>query len=632
LEPDHHDDLIRRGLTAEDIKRNKYASWRSYNRGPLATYLTERYFEQLDYLPGMIRQGEEDRWVFTGTASGLLVPVRDYDGRAIALKVRQVQEPKYLFWSSAMEGGESPGNPVHVALCPVDTPTRTVRVTEGELKADVAFARTNLFTISVPGVSNWRSCLPVLHCLEVRKVLVAYDLRDLHGKFVVLQNLREFLGELKRRNLEYGIEIWDDFQKYKGIDDALAADRLPQELLQEEADNYLARIKVYPVQTADTQGVTHETMPATAVVVDPGKDAKKREKTLAVVDLSTRKPTRIDWLWEHWIPRRALSEIVGDPGLGKSTMMISIVARTTRGLRVDDDTQPVEGGPGDVVLLATEDDLDSVILPRLIAAGADLARVHPISGVTLGDGTQRSFLFPDDLPLLKELITQHTAALVGVDPLSAFLSSRHDPNNDVDIRRVLTPVAMLAEETGAAILSLRHPNKNNGASAVYRGGGSIAFTAAARSALVVGQHPDEDGVNVLAHSKVNLVPGGKAIRYSLESCQVTVYGQEGLAVETGQPVIKWGGAVELTADQIITRPDHQKGPRTSAPVKTKKQLAMEYLPKVLAKGGRPVQELEAHWAAMGHSKQTLDDAKKVLGIKSTQQGRGKKRGWIWELP
>ena len=78
-------------------------------------------------------------------------------------------------------------------------------------------------------------------------------------------------------------------------------------------------------------------------------------------------------------------------------------------------------------------------------------------------------------------------------------------NNDASVRRATTPLADLAQRTGCAILLIRHLNKQGDLKAKYRGGGSIAFTGAARSVLVVEEHPEQPGLMVLARVKSNLL-------------------------------------------------------------------------------------------------------------------------------
>ena len=50
-----------------------------------------------------------------------------------------------------------------------------VRLTEGELKADVATALSGILTVSMPGVSSWRPALAVLEALGTAVVHLAFD-------------------------------------------------------------------------------------------------------------------------------------------------------------------------------------------------------------------------------------------------------------------------------------------------------------------------------------------------------------------------------------------------------------------------------------------------------------------------
>ena len=104
-----------------------------------------------------------------------------------------------------------------------------------------------------------------------------------------------------------------------------------------------------------------------------------------------------------------------------------------------------------------------------------------------------------------------------------------DTANDHSLRPTLTALKQLAERTGVAVLVIRHMNKRNGESALYRGGGSVAFVAAARSALIVGHCPDDPDTRVLASVKLNVgrQPSAVAFRIGTRDGQpVVVSGDE----------------------------------------------------------------------------------------------------------
>jgi hypothetical protein len=108
----------------------------------------------------------------------------------------------------------------------------------------------------------------------------------------------------------------------------------------------------------------------------------------------------------------------------------------------------------------------------------------------------------------------------------------------------LTPLGMLAAETGVAVLSVRHMGKGDGANPLYRGIGSIGITAAARSSLVLAPHPDDPALRVLAVSKSNLWKHGQpSLLFSVQS-HTTGMGNS-------VPSIQWEGASDLTARDVL---------------------------------------------------------------------------------
>ena len=240
--------------------------------------------------------------------------------------------------------------------------------------------------------------------------------------------------------------------------------------------------------------------------------------------LSDIQPREVEWLWQDHIPLGAITLLDGDPGLGKSLITLDLAARVTTGRGMPDEPdallRELRGEPYGVVLLSAEDDLARTILPRLRAAGGEDERVYAITDVheTGADGSEhtRPFVLPRDIPILAEGIALVRARLVVIDPLTAYLDLRVNSWNDQHVRAALAPLARLAEETGVAILILRHLNKSAGGSALYRGGGFIGISGAARSGLLAAKDPDDpEHQRVLASSKSNLGPPPPSLRYRL---------------------------------------------------------------------------------------------------------------------
>ena len=185
----------------------------------------------------------------------------------------------------------------------------------------------------------------------------------------------------------------------------------------------------------------------------------------------------VQWLWPNWIPLGKLTMLDGDPGLGKSTMLLDLAARvSTVGIMPDGS----HGATGNVAIMSAEDSPKDTIRPRLEAAGANLNRIHNLSGVTeLGKG--RPLEIPADLDLVAQKLIQVQARLLLIDPLMAFLTDT-DANKDQSIRRVLFRPSQIIEKIPCAAIAMRHLNKGSGTKAIYRGNSSIGVIGHARAA------------------------------------------------------------------------------------------------------------------------------------------------------
>jgi len=83
--------------------------------------------------------------------------------------------------------------------------------------------------------------------------------------------------------------------------------------------------------------------------------------------------TPIEWFWEPYIPLGRLSMLGGDPGAGKSFITTALSATTSKGECFPGDDTKHE--PGNVLMLAVEDDPADTIKPRLRNMNADLTRI-----------------------------------------------------------------------------------------------------------------------------------------------------------------------------------------------------------------------------------------------------------------
>jgi hypothetical protein len=260
--------------------------------------------------------------------------------------------------------------------------------------------------------------------------------------------------------------------------------------------------------------------------------------------------------------------------------------------------------PAAVLLLSGEDQLTDTVVPRLHAAGADFDRVYT------WNETAEPPVFPAACAALQELIEQTQARLVLLDPFFAFLGEDIGSLNEMMIRRALAPLARVAVATGAAVVLIRHLNKEGGSQAAYRGLGSIAILGAARTAFLIGPDPEDSERRVFACTKNNLAVMPASLDFRIER------------TNTGLPLIHWLGPVAWTADDLV-QADRHRGEAVPR--------AVRFLQSQLAQGTRPRQALVEEAQQEGISFRTLERAKAELGVVSRQRREGGRNVWYWSL-
>ena len=308
-------------------------------------------------------------------------------------------------------------------------------------------------------------------------------------------------------------------------------------------------------------------------------------------------PVATDWWWPGWLPKGKLVLLDGNPGTGKSTLALDVVARLSRGesFPTSDTTASCRSA-----VISTEDAADDTIRPRLDAAGARLDMVD------VWDWESTSPSFPDSCEWLEAAIIERQLGLVVFDQLVAFLGRGIDSRRDQHIRASLTPLAQVADRTGATMLALRHLNKSSNTAAIYRGGGSIAIAGVARVVLLAGGHPSGDGSLILTQVKNNLAPPTESLRFQIVG-------------QAGQPTLWWDGHCDLGPDELLA------AKRTSGGELVR---AIEWLKMFLAAGPVPATQAAYLGFADGLSESTLKRAKAALDVTSRRVGDH----WEWSLP
>ena len=339
-------------------------------------------------------------------------------------------------------------------------------------------------------------------------------------------------------------------------------------------------------------------------------ETKRMEPDLKLINMEMVEVEQIEWLFYPFIPFGKVTIIQGDPGEGKTTMVLQIIAKLTKGEAIfprqeqkieekNGAEMPVDSNvdnlmePVNVIYQTAEDGLGDTIKPRLLAAGADCSRVLVI------DDREQPLTMLDIR--LEEAIVQTKARLVVLDPIQGFLGAEVDMHRANEIRPLMKRVAVLAEKYHCAIILIGHMNKNSNGKSSYRGLGSIDFQAAARSVLIVGRIKDEPEVRVVCHVKSSLAPEGKSIAFRLDK-------------DNG---FEWIGEYDISADDLLSGDSRGQ----------KSRKAKEFLLVILADGGMAQKKIEEEAEKRGIKKKTLRNAKLELEIDSVKRGNQ----WFWML-
>jgi len=317
---------------------------------------------------------------------------------------------------------------------------------------------------------------------------------------------------------------------------------------------------------------------------------------------SAIKPRLVTWLWDGRVAVGTLALLAGRESVGKSTLAYWLAAQVTRG------TLPGElfGQPKAVLICATEDSWAHVIVPRLMAADADLERVFRVEVATIDD-LRMELSLPHDLADLERAALEADAGLLLLDPLMSRLSSKLDTHRDADVRRALEPLVHLADRTGMATVGLIHHNKGSSTDPLQLIMGSRAFTAVARSVHTVVPDPDDEtGQRRLFGTPMNNMgrTDDPTLSFTVETALIPT--EDGDA-----PIgrIVWGEERAEGISETMRRAAEPDDIRTAV------AEAADWLSDYVTVNGGVVPSGDAKKAgkAAGHSDNTLQRARRKLG-------------------
>jgi len=335
-----------------------------------------------------------------------------------------------------------------------------------------------------------------------------------------------------------------------------------------------------------------------------------RSRYAAVTWASNIRPQPQIWLWDNRIPIGTVSALAGRGGTGKTTYAIHVAAQLSRGLLPG----KYYGDPRPTLIWSGEDAWAPVLVPRAIAAGADLNLIGQLSIESDHSGATWEVTprIPLDTGTIRDAINGTGAALVIIDPIASTMTG--DLHREADVRCAIDALARLADETSAVVLFVRHFGKGGG-NASDKMSGSHAFRDAVRSVFLFAE--DGDRV-VVTQDKGNYAPpGAESFAFKLDGFSVpTKYGPAEVA-----RVVELGSCDTSVGDVINRAPD-QGGNDDDAEIDA-------WLTELLANG--PVKATEVYSAvdAAGYSKDQAKRAKKRLKIDAVKTGDGP---WLWNPP
>lgn len=320
--------------------------------------------------------------------------------------------------------------------------------------------------------------------------------------------------------------------------------------------------------------------------------ARREEKGILTL-YSDVEATSVRWLWYPFIAVGKITLLQGDPGDGKSTMMMNLIAEISKGGTTPDGKE--FGIPQRVIYQCSEDGVSDTIKPRLEKCGADCRNVAFINeetycGLTLDDER------------IRQAIIEFRPRLVVIDPIQAYLGSDSDLQIAGRARRLMHRLGMWASVYDCAIVLIGHLNKKEGTKGLYRSLGSIDVVAAARSVLQVERDTENQDVRIVRQIKNSLAPSDGTISFSI----------------TAEKGFQWM--------ECETVPNPSVNPEMPG-FESKSEKAAYLIKKLLSEGDMRSREIYMRMSDEGISRRTAENTKKELGIRSYR----KMRQWYWSL-
>lgn len=349
-----------------------------------------------------------------------------------------------------------------------------------------------------------------------------------------------------------------------------------------------------------------------------------------VISADNIPPEEKVWLWDQRIPAHKITLFTGKGDCGKSLVCLEVAAIVSTGRDWPDGAQNTMG-PRKVLLLTAEDDPADTVVPRLMAAKADLSMVKILRKLSVSmqkDGVQkrkkRSLQLNSDIAVLQAAMKDNPDyALIVMDPIASYFGDVNI-NLDKDMRPLMEKLQTMCAATKSALIGILHHNKKIELDSVQKIGGAASIANVCRVIWNFSSDPDCEESFIMAKSKGNIIKRGLGgMKYGIVDATVKL-----AAGDSTQPVIEWRGKHVMDADQVADRAREVKESGEGT-IDGEMGKAIAFL-KFKCDHGNPVacRELFSEGEKASISVSTLRRARTKLGIRTIGHAPGP---WYWKM-
>lgn len=339
--------------------------------------------------------------------------------------------------------------------------------------------------------------------------------------------------------------------------------------------------------------------------------------TLCAADVT---PEPISWLWDGWLAAGKLHILAGAPGTGKTTLTLALAATLTTAGRWPDGSKYAKHG--NVLIWSGEDDPSDTLVPRLNASGADLNRVHFLTGTRdPQSGEIVSFDPSRDIPAIEALAQRMGGvSMLIIDPIVSATGGA-DSHKNAEVRKALQPIVDIGRLLGCCIIGISHFSKGTqGRDPTERVTGSLAFGALARVVLAAAKlSKDDGGGRLLCRTKSNIGADHGGVKYDLLEKETTC----GIFASYAA----WGDCVEGSARELLdVADDNGDGEKSGA------EEAAYLLTDLLANGEMLVKDATKTLKENGFTDKQIRRAREKLNVETKRTGLAREAKNYWILP